>query len=112
MTVAPGITRPDWERELKACCRSLAIATGLWLRTRHIRRSPMPGIETIVSGAGQIEVCSQGARRALRPANTFAPTFISTGIGICRRRPMRPAFRATALNSRNLSRSQRQSLCP
>jgi L-fucose mutarotase/ribose pyranase (RbsD/FucU family) len=56
MTVAPGITKPDWKRELKALLPLFGHRNWIVVADSAYPAHSMPGIETIVSGAGQIEV--------------------------------------------------------
>jgi len=56
MTVAPGITKPDWKRELKALLLLFGHRNWIVVADSAYPAHSMPGIETIVSGTGQIEV--------------------------------------------------------
>ncbi len=61
MTVAPGITKPDWKRELKALLPLFGHRNWIVVADSAYPAQSRPGIDTIVSGANQIEV----ARRVL-----------------------------------------------
>jgi L-fucose mutarotase/ribose pyranase (RbsD/FucU family) len=56
MTVAPGITKPDWKREVKALLPLFGHRNWIVVADSAYPAQSRPGIETIVSGAGQIEV--------------------------------------------------------
>ena len=56
MTVAPGITKPDWKREVKALLPLFGHRNWIVVADSAYPAQSKPGIETIVSGAGQIEV--------------------------------------------------------
>ena len=56
MTVAPGITKPDWKREVKALLPLFGHRNWIVIADSAYPAQSRPGIETIVSGAGQIEV--------------------------------------------------------
>ena len=56
MTVAPGITKPDWKRELKALLPLFGHRNWIVVADSAYPAQSRPGIETIVSGASQIEV--------------------------------------------------------
>jgi L-fucose mutarotase/ribose pyranase (RbsD/FucU family) len=56
MTVAPGITKPDWKRELKALLPLFGHRNWIVVADSAYPAQSRAGIETIVSGAGQIEV--------------------------------------------------------
>jgi len=55
MTMAPGITKPDWKRELKALLPLFGHRNWIVIADSAYPAQSRPGIETIVSGAGQIE---------------------------------------------------------
>ena len=61
MTVAPAITRADWKQQLKALLPLFGHRNWIVVADSAYPAQSRPGIETIVSGAGQIEV----ARRVL-----------------------------------------------
>ena len=61
MADAPGKTKPDWERQLKALLPLFGHRNWIVVADSAYPAQSRPGIETIVSGAGQIEV----ARRVL-----------------------------------------------
>jgi D-ribose pyranose/furanose isomerase RbsD len=61
MTMAPGITKPDWKRELNALLPLFGHRNWIVVADSAYPAQSRPGIDTIVSGAGQIEV----ARRVL-----------------------------------------------
>jgi len=61
MTVAPGITKPDWKRELKALLPLFGHRNWIVVADSAYPAQSRPGIDTIVSGVGQIEA----ARRVL-----------------------------------------------
>ena len=56
MTVAPGITKPDWKREVKALLPLFGHRNWIVVADSAYPAQSRPGIEPIVSGAGQIEV--------------------------------------------------------
>jgi L-fucose mutarotase/ribose pyranase (RbsD/FucU family) len=56
MTVAPGIMKPDWKRELRALLPLLGHRNWIVVADSAYPAQSKPGIETMVSGAGQIEV--------------------------------------------------------
>ena len=56
MTVAPGITKPDWKRELKALLPLFGHRNWIVVADAAYPAQSRPGIETISSGVGQIEV--------------------------------------------------------
>ncbi len=56
MTVALGITKPDWKRELKALLSLFGHRNWVVIADSAYPAQSRPGIETIASGAGQIEV--------------------------------------------------------
>ncbi len=56
MTVAQGIARADWKRQLKAFLPLFGHRNWIVVADSAYPAHSMPGIETIVSGAGQIEV--------------------------------------------------------
>ena len=56
MTVAPGITKPDWKREVKALLPLFGHRNWIVVADSAYPAQSKPGIETIVSGTGQIEV--------------------------------------------------------
>jgi hypothetical protein len=56
MTVAPGITKPDWKRELKALLPFFGHRNWIVVADSAYPAQSRPGIDTIVSGGGQIEV--------------------------------------------------------
>ena len=56
MTVAPGITKPDWKSELKALLPLFGHRNWIVVADSAYPAHSRAGIETIVSGAGQIEV--------------------------------------------------------
>jgi len=56
MTMAPGITKPDWKRELKALLPLFGHRNWIVVADSAYPAQSRPGIDTIVSGAGQIEV--------------------------------------------------------
>jgi hypothetical protein len=55
MTLAPGITKPDWKRELKALLPLFGHRNWIVVADSAYPAQSRPGIETIVSGASQIE---------------------------------------------------------
>jgi hypothetical protein len=61
MTVAPGITRADWKQQMKGLLPLFGHRNWIVVADSAYPAQSRPGIETIVSGAGQIEV----ARRVL-----------------------------------------------
>ena len=61
MTVAPGITRADWKQQLKGLLPLFGHRNWIVVADSAYPAQSRPGIETIVSGADQIEV----ARRVL-----------------------------------------------
>jgi hypothetical protein len=61
MTVAPGIMRADWKQQLKGALPLFGHRNWIVVADSAYPAQSRPGIETIVSGAGQIEV----ARRVL-----------------------------------------------
>ena len=61
MTVAPGIIRADWKEQLKGLLPLFGHRNWIVVADSAYPAQSRPGIETIVSGAGQIEV----ARRVL-----------------------------------------------
>jgi hypothetical protein len=61
MSVAPGITRADWKQQLKSLLPLFGHRNWIVVADSAYPAQSRPGIETIVSGAGQIEV----ARRVL-----------------------------------------------
>jgi hypothetical protein len=65
MADAPRLTRPDWERELHALLPLFGHRNWIVVADSAYPAQSKPGIETIVSGAGQIEV----ARRVLDAVN-------------------------------------------
>ena len=56
MTVAPGIMHSDWKRELKALLPLYGHRNWIVVADSAYPAQSCPGIETIVSGAGLIEV--------------------------------------------------------
>ena len=56
MNVAPGITKPDWKGQLKAFLPLFGHRNWIVVADSAYPAQSRPGIETIVSGAGQIEV--------------------------------------------------------
>jgi L-fucose mutarotase/ribose pyranase (RbsD/FucU family) len=75
MTVAPGITKPDWKREVKALLPLFGHRNWIVVADSAYPAQSRPGIETIVSGAGQIEVartvlCAIAASKHVR-ANIY-----------------------------------------
>ena len=56
MTVAPGIAKPDWKRELKALLPLFGHRNWIVVADAAYPAQSRPGIQTIASGAGQIEV--------------------------------------------------------
>ncbi len=56
MADAPRLTRPDWERELHALLPLFGHRNWIVVADSAYPAQSKPGIETIVSGAGQIEV--------------------------------------------------------
>ncbi len=56
MTVAPVITRPDWKGQLKAFLPLFGHRNWIVVADSAYPAQSRPGIDTIVSGAGQIEV--------------------------------------------------------
>jgi D-ribose pyranose/furanose isomerase RbsD len=56
MTMASGITKPDWKRELKALLPLFGHRNWIVVADSAYPAQSRPGIDTIVSGAGQIEV--------------------------------------------------------
>ena len=65
MADAPRLTRPDWERELHTLLPLYGHRNWIVVADSAYPAQSKPGIETIVSGAGQIEV----ARRVLDAIN-------------------------------------------
>jgi hypothetical protein len=65
MADAHGLTRPDWERELHALLPVFGHRNWIVVADSAYPAQSKPGIETIVSGAGQIEV----ARKVLDAVN-------------------------------------------
>jgi RbsD / FucU transport protein family len=61
MTVAPAIIRADWKQQLKSVLPLFGHRNWIVVADSAYPAQSRPGIETIVSGAGQIEV----ARRVL-----------------------------------------------
>jgi L-fucose mutarotase/ribose pyranase (RbsD/FucU family) len=61
MTVAPAIVRADWKQQLKSLLPLFGHRNWIVVADSAYPAQSRPGIETIVSGAGQIEV----ARRVL-----------------------------------------------
>jgi hypothetical protein len=61
MTVAPGIIRADWKQQMKGLLPLFGHRNWIVVADSAYPAQSRPGIETIVSGAGQIEV----ARRVL-----------------------------------------------
>jgi len=56
MTVAPGIAKPDWKRELKALLPLFGHRNWIVVADSAYPAQSRPGIETIVSRSGQLEV--------------------------------------------------------
>lgn len=56
MTVAPGTTKPDWKRELKALLPLFGHRNWIVVADSAYPAQSRAGIDTIVSGGGQIEV--------------------------------------------------------
>jgi len=56
MTVAPVITKPDWKGQLKAFLPLFGHRNWIVVADSAYPAQSRPGIDTIVSGAGQIEV--------------------------------------------------------
>ena len=56
MTVAPGITKPDWKGQLKALLPLFGHRNWIVVADSAYPAQSRAGIDTIVSGAGQIEV--------------------------------------------------------
>jgi hypothetical protein len=56
MTVAPGIMKSDWKRETRALLPLFGHRNWIVVGDSAYPAQSRPGIETIVSGAGQIEV--------------------------------------------------------
>ena len=56
MTVAPGITKANWKGQLKAFLPLFGHRNWIVVADSAYPAQSRPGIETIVSGAGQIEV--------------------------------------------------------
>ena len=56
MTVAPGITKPNWKGQLKTLLPLFGHRNWIVVADSAYPAQSRPGIETIVSGAGQIEV--------------------------------------------------------
>ncbi len=56
MTVAPGIARPDWKGQLKAFLPLFGHRNWIVVADSAYPAQSRPGIDTTVSGAGQIEV--------------------------------------------------------
>jgi L-fucose mutarotase/ribose pyranase (RbsD/FucU family) len=56
MADAPRLTRPDWERELHALLPLFGHRNWIVVADSAYPAQSKPGIETIVSGAGQLEV--------------------------------------------------------
>jgi L-fucose mutarotase/ribose pyranase (RbsD/FucU family) len=65
MADAPRLTKPDWERELHALLPLFGHRNWIVVADSAYPAQSKPGIETIVSGAGQIEV----ARKVLDAIN-------------------------------------------
>lgn len=65
MADAPRLTKPDWERELHALLPLYGHRNWIVVADSAYPAQSKPGIETIVSGAGQVEV----ARRVLDAIN-------------------------------------------
>ena len=65
MADAPRLTKPDWERELHALLPLYGHRNWIVVADSAYPAQSKPGIETIVSGAGQIEV----TRRVLDAVN-------------------------------------------
>jgi RbsD/FucU transport protein family protein len=61
MTVAPGIARADWKQRLKGLVPLFGHRNWIVVADSAYPAQSKPGIETIISGAGQIDV----ARRVL-----------------------------------------------
>lgn len=61
MTVAPATTRADWKQQLKSLLPLFGHRNWIVVADSAYPAQSRPGIETIVSGAGQVEV----ARRVL-----------------------------------------------
>jgi L-fucose mutarotase/ribose pyranase (RbsD/FucU family) len=61
MTVAPGIIRADWKQQLKSLLPLFGHRNWIVVADSAYPAQSRPGIETIVSGAGHVEV----ARRVL-----------------------------------------------
>ena len=97
MTVAPGTTKPDWKGQLKASLPLFGHRNWIVIADSAYPAQSRPGIETIVSGASQIEA-ARTVLDAIAAANTFAPTFISTKNCSSSGNPMRQACRATEPN--------------
>ncbi|MGD0155631.1 MAG: RbsD/FucU domain-containing protein [Terracidiphilus sp.] len=55
MTVAPGITKPDWKGQLKAFLPLFGHRNWIVVADSAYPAQSRPGIETIVAGASQIE---------------------------------------------------------
>jgi len=56
MTVAPGITKPDWKRQLKAFLPLFGHRNWIVVADSAYPAQSRAGIDTFVSGAGQVEV--------------------------------------------------------
>ncbi len=67
MTVAPGITRPHWKGQLKAFLPLFGHRNWIVVADSAYPAQSRPGIDTVVSGAGQIEV-AQTVLRAIEAA--------------------------------------------
>jgi len=65
MADAPRLTKPDWERELHALLPLYGHRNWIVVADSAYPAQSKPGIETIISGAGQIEV----TRRVLDAVN-------------------------------------------
>jgi hypothetical protein len=65
MADAPGLTKTDWERELHALLPLFGHRNWIVVADSAYPAQSKPGIETIVSGAGQLEV----ARKVLEAIN-------------------------------------------
>jgi hypothetical protein len=61
MADAPRLTRPDWERELHTLLPLFGHRNWIVVADSAYPAQSKPGIETIVSGAGQIEVARKVA---------------------------------------------------
>ena len=68
MTVAPGITKPDWKREVKALLPLFGHRNWIVVADSAYPAQSRAGIDTFVSGAGQLEV-ARGVLGAIAASN-------------------------------------------